>query len=61
MATTFSDDASQLLNVLPANHFNESILQNQREESLQPIVSGANDHSKVVVDAIQDENRNPYV
>ena len=31
MTTTFSDGASQLLNALPAKHFNESISQYQRE------------------------------
>ncbi len=61
MTTSFSDEASQLLNVSPAQRFNESISQNQLEESLQPIVSGVYDHSNVVDDAIQDENKKPYV
>ena len=61
MTTTFSDGASQLLNGPPAKRFNESISQNQREESLSQIVSGIYDHSNVIDDAIQDENRNPYV
>ena len=55
------DGASQLLNAAPAKHFNESISQKQREESLTQIVSGVYDHSNVVDDAIQDENRNSYV
>ena len=61
MTTTFSDGASQLLNVPPAKRFNESISQNQREESLSQIVSSIYDHSNVTNDAIQDENRNPHV
>jgi hypothetical protein len=62
MTTTFSDGASQLLNVPPAKRFNESISQNQREESLSQIVSSIYDHSgNVIDDAIQDENRNPHV
>ena len=63
MTTTFSDDASQLLNVPPAKRFNESISQNQnqREESLSQIVSGIYDHSNVIDGAIQEENRNPHV
>jgi hypothetical protein len=61
MTTTFSDGASQLLNVPPAKRFNESISQNQREESLSQIVSSISDHSNVIDDAIQDKNRNPYV
>ena len=61
MTTTFSDGASQLLNVPPAKRFNESMSQKQREESLSQIVSGVYNHSNVVDDAIQDENRNPYV
>ena len=61
MTTTFSDGASQLLNGPPAKRFNESILQKQREESLAQGVSGVYDHSNVFDDAIQDENRNPYV
>jgi hypothetical protein len=52
---------SQLLNASPAKRFNESISQKQREELLTQIVSGVYDHSNVVDDAIQDENRNPYV
>jgi hypothetical protein len=48
MTTTFSDDASQLLNASPAKCFNESVLQNQREESLQPIVPGVYYPSNVV-------------
>ena len=55
------DGASQLLNDSPAKRFNESISQKQREELLTQIVSGVYDHSNVVDDAIQDENRNPYV
>ncbi len=55
------DGASQLLNALPAKRFNESILQKQREELLTQIVSGVYNHSNVLDDAIQDENRNPYV
>jgi hypothetical protein len=47
------DGASQLLNAALAKHFNESISQKQREESLH--------HSNVVDNAIQDENRNSYV
>ena len=61
MTTTFSDDASQLLNVQHAKRFNESISQNQLDESLLQIVSGVYDHSNVVDNAIQDENRNPHV
>ena len=62
MTTIFSDGASQLLNVPPAKRFNESISQNQREESLSQIVSSIYDHSgNVIDDAIQDENRNPHV
>ena len=62
MTTIFSDDASQLLNVPLAKRFNESISQNQREESLSQIVSSIYDHSSNVFDdAIQDENRNPHV
>ena len=46
----------------PAKRFNESISQNQREGSLSQIVSSIYDHSgNVPDDAIQDENRNPYV
>ena len=45
MITTFSDGASQLLNVPPAKGFNESISQNQREESVSQIVSGIYDHT----------------
>ncbi len=55
------DGASQLLNALHAKCFNESILQKQREEILMQIVSGVDDPSNVVNDAIQDENRNSYV
>ena len=62
MTTTFSDGASQLLTGPPAKRFNESISQNQREESLSQIVSSIYDHSgNVINDAIPDENRNPYV
>ena len=61
MTTTFSDGASQLLNVPPAKRLNESISQNRREESLTQVISGVYDHSNVPADAIQDENRNPYV
>ena len=61
MTTTFSDGASQLLNGPPAKRFNESISQKQREESLTQVISGVYDHSNVPDDAIQDENRNPYV
>ena len=61
MTTIFSGGASQLLNVPPAKRFNESISQNRREESLSQIVSGVYDHSNVIDDAIQDENRNPHV
>ena len=46
----------------PAKRFNESISQNQREESLLQIVSSIYDHSgNVIDDAIQDENKNPHV
>ena len=45
----------------PAKRFNESISQKQEEESLPQAVSGVYDHSNVFDDAIQDENRNPYV
>ena len=55
------DGAPQLLNASPAKRLNESISQKQREELLAQIVSGVYDHSNVVNDAIQDENRNPYV
>jgi hypothetical protein len=55
------DGASQLLNASPAKSFNESISQKQREELLTQIVSGVYNHSNVVNNAIQDENRNPYV
>ena len=55
------DGASQLLNASPAKRFNELISQKQREELLTQIVSGVYDPSNVVDDAIQDENRNPYV
>ena len=61
MTTIFSDDASQLLTVPPAKRFNEPISLNRREESLLQIVSGVYDHSNVIDDAIQDENRNPHV
>ena len=61
MTTTFSHGTSQHLNVPPAKRFNESISQNRREESLSQIVSGVYDHSNVIDDAIQDENRNPHV
>jgi hypothetical protein len=54
------DGASQLLNAAPAKRFNESISQKQREELLTQIVSGVYNHSNVVDNAIQDENRNPY-
>ena len=60
ITTISSGDASQLLNASPAKRFNESISQKQREESLQQVVLGVYDHS-VVDNAIQDENRNPYV
>jgi hypothetical protein len=52
MTTTFSDDASQLLNVSPAKRFNESTLLNQREEQVMQTVSGVYNHSNVVDDAI---------
>ena len=55
------DGASQLLNVPPAKRFIESTLQNQREKSLQQIVSGVYDYSSVIDDAIQDEDKNPDV
>ncbi len=55
------DGASQLLNASLAKCFNELILQKQREELLIQIVSGVYDPSNVIDDAIQDENRNPYV
>ena len=46
----------------PAKRFNESISQNQREESLSQIVSSIYDHSgNVIDDAIQDKNGNPHV
>ena len=61
LMTNPRDGASQLLNASPAKRFNESISQKQREELLTQIVSGVYDHSNVVDDAIQDENRNPYV
>jgi hypothetical protein len=61
LMTNPRDGASQLLNDSPAKRFNESISQKQREELLTQIVSGVYDHSNVVDDAIQDENRNPYV
>ncbi len=61
--TNPGDGASQLLNVSPAQHFNESfnesISQKQREELLKQIDSGVYDPSNVIDDAIQDENRNP--
>ena len=60
--TIARDGASQLLNVPPAKRFNESISQNQREESLSQIVSSIYDHScNVIDDAIRDENRNPHI
>ncbi len=55
------DGASQLLNASSAKCFNESISEKQREELLMQIVLGVYDPSNVVDDAIQDENRNPYV
>ena len=61
LMTNPRDGASQRLNASPANRFNESISQKQREELLTQIVSGVYDHSNVVDDDIQDENRNPYV
>ena len=42
--------ASQLLNASPAKRFNESILQNQREQLPLQIVSGVYDPSNVVDD-----------
>jgi hypothetical protein len=59
--TTPQDGSSQLLNASPAKRFNESILQKQREELLKQMVSGAYNHSNVVDDAIQHENKNPYI
>ena len=58
--TISRDGASQLkvLNVSPAKRFNDSMSQNQLEESLPQIVSGVYDLSNVVEDAIHDENRN---
>ena len=61
LMTISRDGASQLLNGPPTKCFNESISQNYREESLSQIVVGVYDHSNVVDDAIQDENRNPHV
>ena len=61
LMTINRDGASQLLNASPAKRFNESISQKQREELLPQVVSGVYDHSNVFDDAIQDENRNPYV
>jgi hypothetical protein len=61
LMTNPQDGASQLLNASPSKHFNESISQKPREELLTQVVSGVYDHSNVVDDAIQDENRNPYV
>jgi hypothetical protein len=61
LMTNPRDGASHLLNASPAKRFNESISQKQREELLTQIISGFYDHSNVVDDAIQDENRNPYV
>ena len=55
------DGTSQLLNALPAKRFNESISQKQQEQLLPQVVSGVYDHSNVFDDAIQGENRNPYV
>ncbi len=55
------DGASQLFNDSPAKRFNESISQKQREKLLMQIVSGVYNPSYVVDNAIQDENRNPYV
>ncbi len=55
------DGASQLLNASPAKCYNESISQKHRKELLTQTVLGVYDHSNVVDDAIQDENRNPYV
>ena len=55
------EGASQFFIVSPAKCFNESISLKQREELLQQVVSGVYDHSNVIDDAIQDENRNPYV
>ena len=55
------DGVSLLLNVSPAKRFNGSISQNQREESLQQIVSRVYEPSNVVDAAIQDENGNLYV
>ena len=61
LRTINRDGALQLLNVPPAKRFNESIMQKQREELLLQVVSGVYDHFNVFDDAIQDENRNPYV
>ncbi len=61
LMTNPRDGTSQLLNASLAKRFNESILQKQREEWLTQIVSGVYYQSNVVDDAIQDENRNPYV
>ena len=61
LMTMSRDGASQLLNVLPAKRFNESISQNQREESLLQIVSGGSDPCNDVDDASQDESINPHV
>ena len=59
--TISRDGASQHLYGSPDKRFNESMSQSQREESLLQIVSGVYDHSNVIDDAIQDENRNPHV
>ena len=51
LMTINRDGASQLLNASPANRFNESISQKQREESLPQVVSGVYNHSNVFDDA----------
>ncbi len=61
LMTNPQDGTSQLLNASLAKCFNELISQKQLEELLTQIVSGIYDHSNVVDNAIQDENRNPYV
>ena len=57
MTTTLSDGASQLLNVPPAKLFNESMLQDSREEPpkviQKPCYSGSEDF-----DASESENEN---
>ena len=54
-------DASDLLNDLPANRFNESKSQKLRDEPLQQVVPKLYYPSNVFDNVSNEENRNPQV